>query len=969
MERRKSGQGSDAGGFTPVRRRPSTVNTRHPPSDSEREWTAARCNRLLRALKSRVAILNKDISRIQTGSQGRENVAETKAGTTRKAEQDADWTQARKKVKRTYSTRGGRGNTDSRSGFQGNRKLQASKDVRSFIPGEISIPTPILNRARGEIVTVATSTTPHFEADERETKYNKRTRAKDGQSNPQFSETLRDFRRQTTASRYTIYEGIYNGLEALFKATIPDEPPKKGGGPKSLLSLCLNTVPHYIAQEEELFAAHMEATGSKSAINNRDISTEIYDDLEAFGSNGRGWKHFRSIVRSHGIQVINDAIRAGSLDADFVSILITLCIHTSATNTAEIFLSSLLSISSFPAPKSVFARFGDELATRSLSMLWKFVEITGSFSCQCRQLSMLVSNSLLPLGWLSSKELGPIWTKTIQVLSHDSTETDALMFMNTTLPLLAQAGGLSGEGYGTMAGDSVMIEATKQTFSSLLTTLLSIVILSKDPGNLARFENGASVMANYEHFVTLVRSCLVQWELSHSINIQGTLLVIGNIILHEVGYNVSGSENDLADILLNHLRQMNKSAGILSSYHEVVMFICSVSRCCGRGASNSGFEYLQNLHQILEGLATDRNSDGGSILREIIADSALAFAQEVPDPKHLDYAATMEGRVHPLIAKPRVSLTPGHTLDSSRVGFRWEEGISEWVTATPSMSTSKGKDTKRFSAAEQIDCETPFRHLIRRTTNNPAPLHMRARNLRLSNSVIISGSINNSPIVSSPLQQSTVSGLGEYSEDEITENAEFENDTTDAEDSEDDLASNDLSINDFASDLDSSGDELATESLQKKQSNDTEDSGDEIQLTSPQSYSTNGHEQSPSSSPRSQDSEDSLIDESFTSVASSAVSNETSEPGSGRRYIDRVPRLSRKVLRQSLQWQLFDDSDDELSFVSGSSEGGLILQDITNSVRPRTRPQRQTKVAAGRQKSLVGFGDSLLGDSEDELGI
>jgi hypothetical protein len=846
--------------------------------------------------------------------------------------------------------------------------------VRSFIPGEVSVPTSILNRVRGEIVSATTSAVLHFEVNEQEVKLKRRTRAKDDQSNLQLSEALRDIRKQTPSSRYTIYEGIYNGLEALLKATIPDEPQKKRCGPKSLLSLCLNTVPRYIAQEEEVFAAHMEETGSKSAINGRDISTEIYDDLEAFGSNGRGWKHLRSIVRSHGIKVISDAIRAGSLDAQFVGILITLCIRTSATKEGEILLSSLLSTVNFPGPKSVFTRFGDEPATRPLSTLWKFAETTGSFSFQCRQLSTLVFDGLLPLGWLASKELGPIWTKAIQVLAHDATDTDALVFVDTTLPLLAQSGGLGGEEYGVMTEDVVMIEATKQTFSSLLTTLLSIVILSKDPANQTPVQSSESFVAKYEHFTTLIRSCLMQWELSHSFNIQGTLLVIANVVLRQIGHNGPGIEVDLVDVLLNHLRQMSKSAGILPLYHEIVTFVCSIARCCGRGASNSGFEHLENLHQILESFVGDRESDEGTILREIIADSALAFAQEIPDQKHLDYAARMEGRVHRIEVKPRVSLTPGYSLDSSRIGFRWEEGISEWVTATPSMSTSKCKYSTTSSEADQSECETSFRPPIQPRTKKQAPLHMRARAVRSTESVCIS-SINNEAVVSSPLRESTTLELDRDSADEIFDLTSPEDDPTDVEDFEDDLASNivltkkDLVENDSASDIDDSGDELAIESLEKGQSNGSEDSEDELQPSSPQSYVSNASEHSLSPLPRSEDSEESLVDEPFTSVASSAVSHESGKSGSGRRHIDRVPRLSRRVLRRNLQWQLFDESDDELSFACVSSEGDSILQDITNNVGLGTQRQRQIEAAAKQQKHFGGFGGPLLGDSEDELGF
>jgi len=171
------------------------------------------------------------------------------------------------------------------------------------------------------------------------------------------------------------------------------------------------------------------------------------------------------------------------------------------------------------------------------------------------------------------------------------------------------------------------------------------------------------------------------------------------------------------------------------------------------------------------------------------------------------------------------------------------------------------------------------------------------------------------------------------------------------------------------SSIDGFGDELASESLEEAQSDNFEYSGDELQPSSPQSKLSGRTVQSLRSSPRSEDSGSFLADESFVSVTSVAISHESSDRSSGRRYIARVPRLSRRVLQRSLQWQLFDESDDELSFISGSSGGSSILQDVTNGVRPDTRQQRQTKVATKQRKAFAPFNASAVADSEDELGI
>jgi hypothetical protein len=943
---------NDGEGFTPVRRRLSTIDTRQTHNESQKEWTAARCNRLLRALKSRVAILDKDLLRIQDQSQSRERTAEVKAGRIRKAGLDTDWTQARKRVKRTYSTRGGRNNNDARVD-QHIQKLQTSSEARPFIPGEVSVPTPLLNRARGDMAFTGSSVVPPLEPDTLDFRSNKRLKVKDVQLDSQLSRTLRDIRKETPAIRYSIYEGIYNGLEALLKATTPEEPEQKRAGPKSLLSLCLRAVPYYIAQEEE---AYMEEIKHKSVINSRDIPTEVYDDLEAFGSHGKGWKSFRIIVRSHGIQLVSNAIRTGSLEAEFVGILITLCIHAKATKEAEVLLSSFLSTSRFPAPKSVFTRFDDDPATRPLSMLWKYVEITGSFSFQYRQLSALICDDLLPMGWLATKELAPVWTRVIQALSTGPADTDALLFMDTVLPLLARTGSSGRDEDRNAKGGELMLQAVKQTFLSLLTTLSSIVILSGDAAEQTQAQNSDAQAVEYGHFVTLMRSCLMQWELSHAFNTQGTLLVMTNLLLRDFGHERFESKNTLVDILANYLRHLGLSSSTLSSYQEVVTFICSIARCCGRGASNSGFEHLKYLHQTFENLVCDRDSEGSNIVREIIADSALGFAQDVPDRKHLDYAETMEAKVHRMDTKPQVGSTPGNSLDSSLIGFRWEEGISEWVTATPFMSINKCRNLTKLSWANQSECETPFRPAIQRKVNKSA--HVRAL---LSSDPIGNTTLSDQPLQSSPVGESSSLEFDDGSEHDIANDASPENEPDSDDDSQVDLASQGAVEFESPDGFNTTGDALAPVANVHDLSEE-EKSDNELQPSSPQSESSGDPELA---SPASRGSS---LDESFTSV-SSANSSRSHKPGSGRRHIDRGPRLSRRILQQNLQWQLFDEeSDDELSFISVSSEGGSVLHDVTDNVGPRTRLQRQTK-SAPKRKSLRNFSGTLLGDSEDELCI
>jgi hypothetical protein len=103
---------------------------------------------------------------------------------------------------------------------------------------------------------------------ETENRRNKRSRARymtdDVEAHGELAESLREIRQKTTAARYTTYEGIYNGLEALLRATTHIKlETKHRKGARSLLSTSLRAVPYYIIQQEALLQAHMEETRSK----------------------------------------------------------------------------------------------------------------------------------------------------------------------------------------------------------------------------------------------------------------------------------------------------------------------------------------------------------------------------------------------------------------------------------------------------------------------------------------------------------------------------------------------------------------------------------------------------------------------------------------------------------------------------------------------------------------------------------
>ncbi|KAA8568501.1 hypothetical protein EYC84_007530 [Monilinia fructicola] len=424
---------------------------------------------------------------------------------------NASWI-GRKRVKRTYSVKAA---TKGQHVNNSDHSFNLPSDSRSSsVPGEIVVPTPLLNRAwrntsspyraipykRDALGYCQQMSTDSISGGSAKARIQGTSKTQ-----PLGPQPLSKIRNSMSPTRFNVHEGIYNGLEALLRATHPISNILKRG-PRSLFSMCLATVPKYITMEEKLLSNEIERVGSHSAIEQRDISTEIYDDLELFGSSGRGWIHLQSVVRAHGVQIICDAVSEGLLDL-------------TEPNTDEI--------------------------------------------------SDFIINPLYQMYTEESKDLG-----------------------------------------------------------------------AEIPSDLAEKP--------------------------------------------------------------------------LSAYNEAVRFISSVARCCGKGASTSGFEYLQHIHQRLKKVNPGNGLKARTTWYGIIVDSAFAFAQVAPGQRYLDYADSLDGELHADSSRRPESARKEACYPST--AFRWEEGISSWVTATPATNINKtrAKSNTPTSDSDEVEFESPSMSRVQR---------------------------------------------------------------------------------------------------------------------------------------------------------------------------------------------------------------------------------------------------------------
>lgn len=732
--------------FVAAQRTQCTMNSNSPHSGNSQSWTAGRCQRLLRPITSRIELLKKDPIRytavgipdsIQTGSTPATAPSNVPAEDWLECEEsNAYWAKGRKRVRRTYSARSKLQDVSRADEIRGKLIALEGKNPGSKVklqPGEILVPTPILRRSRSLVVDPGRKLLVDLSLiAPPKTKIVKRPRSpyatKGGEAHYELAETMRQINKTTNAARFKVYEGIYNSLEALLKATIlHDEQALLSASDTSvrqlytsstgskcqrsrpLFSMCLRSVPNHIKEEERRVAIEAEEMGHKSAFDTRIISTEVYADLESFGTSEMGWRQLKTVVRVHGLQVISDAIEDGFLDANIASALVMLCVHTSFPDDAEILLTSLLKSSVYPDPKSPQSHFRDDPALLPLLTLEKFVKYTERPSYYHRQVTNLITSGSLSVTWLGTKHFASIWTSLFRSLSTDPFDRDATTFMTSILPLLCRAQSSSFGIHEHLSPDQTLMQSVLDTaLASVLTTLLAMSMLSN------------SHIRNISHILksTIIDCQLVSSELhGHG----GALIAMANLLAGVEADEDASFVKQLVRFLRRKPCQLWNSPG--SSDH-IPSFVCSVARCCGRGSSGDGFEHLKIILERLMAFASLDNPEGACVLQQLVVDSAFVFADHRPYPKHLQYAQHIGAHVQRSFIHLKAS--PSKSRANSEIGFRWEEGINEWVMATPAIRFRGGQELGRSLADEDSDCETPIR-LVRNRHKPGTALDVRGR--------------------------------------------------------------------------------------------------------------------------------------------------------------------------------------------------------------------------------------------------
>ena len=263
-------------------------------------WTATRCNRLLRTITSRVNLLRKQ-SKLGTDGpcvrhtepisrQGLKTVPSKESpsprGNNRNQANDPTWLPGAQ-WKATARIYGGRSKSQAKPAPHRTDSGFSTPFVKRLLENEV------LSTSEQSFNTAGSDSL-------------KRQSAKMRQLPVQLSSSNEEAQRNLVAA--------FNSL--LATTTLPVEPERTGA--RSLMSACINRVPHYIDLEAE--------DTHQSNVDSEDIVSSMYADLENLGTNSDGgWSGLREVVRSHCVHLVCTAIEDGLVHVARFSEVVPAC--------------------------------------------------------------------------------------------------------------------------------------------------------------------------------------------------------------------------------------------------------------------------------------------------------------------------------------------------------------------------------------------------------------------------------------------------------------------------------------------------------------------------------------------------------------------------------------------------------------------------------------------------------------------
>ena len=685
--------------------------------DEDLPWNVSRCNRLLRPLSSKLTKLRKELElprSVHQGSRTTSSAFATKhtpqktTNFTRPANKprgfekasDPDWRPGAKGTKKTYGGRRAKRLSEPTPGSEAQHVAR---------PGEIAF-TPLIARMGGQMMD---SPLAQGSPLKKYTKPRGPLVADIDRTQALGLNADEDVRKLTIG----MMEAYANILHATQETKV-----RQGTG--SLMNACLKKIPAYIELEEHF--ADLDRLEEEDEMEDRDVAGEIYEHLETRFEQrrGQGWRPFKQVVRAHATAMLCKAIADGVLTMEFLLFFHPHALAAGAFDEAEeLLIAALPELEPLPIPSN--ARddlFGHKLLYMMTAK--SFVDVSGRHRFLYDLLEHMVAHELLPLEWLATRSMRPVWDRLVRTITEGDHRTLASCSRFLETCMLAGMGLpderlLADEVTGSVARRFVpssredLRQALNTTFSSLFTVLCSLSLVNSGREDVA----GKAVAQNINQTLDAIAIALTSrsdidaelrlleagpddlqvfaqracWAIFSSFIVKLEPCSTDDGVLRS---STSFCIRKLSDVICQYSSNGANSSAILAT---LPLLVSATARGTGRIWKDDGFAQLQRTVLAMSSLSGHRLPHKLWTLKRIALEAATEFANDTDDGEHLKYANEVEKQMRTsgrlvIMPTPRKTDTPS---SAGGGGFRWEDGIGEWVACTPFVKQGNSHPSKK----------------------------------------------------------------------------------------------------------------------------------------------------------------------------------------------------------------------------------------------------------------------------------
>lgn len=468
---------------------------------------------------------------------------------------------------------------------------------------------------------------------------------------------LQALRRSMPVGQFRIYEAIFTWLSGLLRST---ETKQQEPHPKSLLGMCLRRVPATLAEIEAWDRKVSEAAGG-SKWNLPNARQDLYEQFEGFGGSETGWRPLKTLVRADALLMLNKSVAEGLFESSFECLLAELCLHHKCSGEAASIVSN--SGRKMASPRGMSSKLSESGTTLPLRAVVGGLRGKRSPGALFECLSQCLKARTLPSTWMSTSGFRNVWISSLETMTANRLVPSTIEFICTALEQLVLSLG-NETGSGSDYREQTMISMV----AGMAATAMMLERETTTERNMVRRRAWRRIMYALDRCSTDVR-------LQNQTRCGGGRFVLS--LAHYLAMVEAGTDVGREEPLGRVDEEFFSLRGVVGhgQYRETLVLICSIAQFRGRACGVPCHDILFEICDALDKLKLPEWYHAG-----LRTDGAFILAQKTKDLRDLAFAEKL-----PTVAA---------RTDQSRTvfsGWRWEEGISEWVLPSPARKASGGR--------------------------------------------------------------------------------------------------------------------------------------------------------------------------------------------------------------------------------------------------------------------------------------